>query len=145
MSGIYGPRRRFGFCPGELWKILHGVFGIRESKFIRHSSFVIRHFDPVSSRPGGPAPTGQAASRRDPPRHPARARLTFSADTFAYANQLTWIYGHDANGKWTSHRREPKPDYTLHCFIVARSTAQFFLTARFDSTSLWRTRTIIGG
>jgi len=56
----------------------------------------------------------------------------FQRDTFAFANGLTWEYGYDAQGKWTSHRRAPPPHYTLHCFVVARSAAQFFVNARFD-------------
>ena len=56
----------------------------------------------------------------------------FEKDTFAFANQLVWEYGYDADGHWVSHRRTPKPDYTLHCFVVARSARQFFDHARFD-------------
>src|SRR5512140_1838938 len=59
-------------------------------------------------------------------------RFNFSRDTFAFANELTWDYGFDSKGRWTAHARQPKPDYTLHCFLVARSTAQFFRFARFD-------------
>jgi len=56
----------------------------------------------------------------------------FQKDTFAYANELVWEYHFDANGKWVHHRREPEPDYTHHCFVVARSARQFFENARFD-------------
>ena len=56
----------------------------------------------------------------------------FSKDTFAFANELTWEYGYDTNGVWTTKRREPPPDYSLHCFVVARSVCQFFENARFD-------------
>lgn len=57
----------------------------------------------------------------------------FKTDTFAYRNDLKWEYVFDdATGK-TSHRtREPEPDYTHHCFVVARSARQFFQHARFD-------------
>ena len=58
--------------------------------------------------------------------------FNFASDTFAYANGLVKEYGYDTNGVWSSHRREPKPDYTLHCFVVARSARQFFDNARFD-------------
>jgi hypothetical protein len=44
---------------------------------------------------------------------------------------LRWIYGYDANGKWVSHTREPKPTYWLRCFVVTRSARQFFLNAKF--------------
>lgn len=57
----------------------------------------------------------------------------FQTDTFAYANDLVWEYHFDANGKWVHHRREPEPDYTHHCFVVARSARQFFENARFDT------------
>ncbi|HVV74135.1 MAG TPA: hypothetical protein VHI52_21980 [Verrucomicrobiae bacterium] len=62
---------------------------------------------------------------------PPRA-FEFPRDTFSYPNQLVREYQYDAQGHWTSHPREPKPDYTLHCFVVARSAAQFFENARFD-------------
>jgi hypothetical protein len=57
----------------------------------------------------------------------------FERDTFAFANELVWEYTIDpVTGKTTAHRREPKPEYTLHCFVVARSVRQFFDHARFD-------------
>ncbi len=55
----------------------------------------------------------------------------FYADTFAYPNELVWIYEYDAQGGWTTRPREPKPDYALHCFVLARSARQFFDAARF--------------
>src|SRR4051812_4407033 len=58
----------------------------------------------------------------------------FQRDTFSFANELVWTYEYDANGKWTTHRRQPRPDYTQHCFVLSRSTRQFFLNARFDAT-----------
>jgi hypothetical protein len=67
---------------------------------------------------------------------PGTARATrpfnFQKDTFAYANELVWEYHFDEHGKWVSHARSPEPDYTHHCFVVARSAKQFFLQARFD-------------
>jgi hypothetical protein len=59
--------------------------------------------------------------------------FVFGRDTFAYRNDLVWEYVFDdATGK-TSHRtRDPKPDYTHHCFVVARSSRQFFQFARFE-------------
>src|SRR5438093_4599170 len=60
-------------------------------------------------------------------------RFDFQRDTFAFANQLRWEYRYDANGKWQTAWREPKPDYSQHCFVLARCTRQFFLNARFDS------------
>lgn len=55
----------------------------------------------------------------------------FQHDTFAYSNELICVYHYDAQGKWTSERREPKPHYAQHCFVVARSAKQFFNCARF--------------
>jgi hypothetical protein len=65
---------------------------------------------------------------------PDARQFDFQKDTFAYANELVWVYGYDASGKWASHRRDPKPDYSLHCVVVARATRQFFENARFDPT-----------
>jgi len=58
--------------------------------------------------------------------------FNFETDTFAFPNELTWTYEYDAQGKWTTHTRKPKPGYSQHCFVVARSTRQFYLNARFD-------------
>ena len=59
-------------------------------------------------------------------------RFDFSKDTFAYANGLVWEYRYDQNGKWTTRRREPRPSYAQHCFVVSRSACQFFENATFD-------------
>ena len=64
--------------------------------------------------------------------HSAPRTFDFQKDTFAYANELVWEYHFDDRGKWISQPREPKPDYTHHCFVVARSARQFFEYARFD-------------
>src|SRR5882724_2369781 len=68
--------------------------------------------------------------------HPAKTagarKFDFQKDTFAYSNDLVWEYYYDAKGKWVYRRRNPQPDYTHHCFVVARSTRQFFVNARFD-------------
>lgn len=58
----------------------------------------------------------------------------FQRDTFAFPNSLVWDYHFDENGDWVHERRLPKPDYTHHCFVVARSARQFFQNARFDPT-----------
>jgi hypothetical protein len=74
--------------------------------------------------PGCAAPHRAGA---EPIRH-----FRFGSDTFAYANGLVWEYRYDERGKWTSRRREPKPSYSQHCFVVSRSACQFFLNAVFD-------------
>jgi len=61
-------------------------------------------------------------------RHP----FNFQTDTFAFANELVWEYHYDEHGKWVSQPRQPAPDYSHHCFVVARSACQFFEGARFD-------------
>lgn len=67
----------------------------------------------------------------DPP-HAAPRQFDFAKDTFAFANGLVWEYRYDANGKWTTRRREPRPDYSQHCFVVSRSVGQFFKNAEFN-------------
>jgi len=59
-------------------------------------------------------------------------RFDFAKDTFAYSNELVWEYRYDANGKWTTRRRETRPSYSQHCFVVSRSASQFFENAVFD-------------
>jgi hypothetical protein len=60
-------------------------------------------------------------------------QFTFRQDTLAYPNDLVWIYYRDpVTGKFRHQPREPRPDYTHHCFVVARSARQFFQHARFD-------------
>jgi len=66
---------------------------------------------------------------------PAHSRtFDFQKDTFSFPNELVWVYQYDTNGHWTTHNRDPKPTYAQHCFVLARTTRQFFLNARFDPT-----------
>ena len=58
----------------------------------------------------------------------------FQKDTFSFPNELIWTYQYDTNGNWTTHRRDPRPNYAQHCFVLARSARQFFLNARFDAS-----------
>lgn len=68
-------------------------------------------------------------------RSPVRP-FVFGQDTFAYANELMWHYEIDpVSGKMTHSPEKPKPDYTHHCFVVARSARQFFDNARFDPSA----------
>src|SRR6266496_2858988 len=60
--------------------------------------------------------------------------FVFQQDALAYANELVSEYRFDERGRWTSKPRQPKPDYTHHCFVVARTARQFFGHARFDPT-----------
>ncbi|MFA6545671.1 MAG: hypothetical protein WCS99_14740 [Limisphaerales bacterium] len=73
------------------------------------------------------AKTGGATA---PPGAPA---FDFQRDTFAFANETKWRYAVDpSTGRQTATPRVPEPDYTLHCFVVARSARQFRLHARFE-------------
>ncbi len=73
---------------------------------------------------------GCATSHRDLTE--TKRPFDFKTDTFAYDNDLVWEYHFNERGKWVSQPRRPKPDYTHHCFVVARSARQFFVHARFD-------------
>lgn len=64
---------------------------------------------------------------------PGQRTFEFGKDTFAFANELRWEYGYDPSGNWTGKAKEPKPEYTLRCFVLARSALQFFHGATFDS------------
>lgn len=56
----------------------------------------------------------------------------FGRDTFSYRNDLVWEYVYDdVKGTMSSRTKEVAPDYTHHCFVVARSARQFFQFARF--------------
>lgn len=60
-------------------------------------------------------------------------RFNFSRDRFAFANELNWAYHHDAvSGRTTFAPRNPKPNYTLRCFVLARAARQFLYHAQFN-------------
>jgi hypothetical protein len=63
---------------------------------------------------------------------PSNRRFDFAHDTFSFANELKWEYRFDTNGNWNASRREVPPDYSQHCFVVARGAKQFFNYAQFD-------------
>lgn len=66
---------------------------------------------------------------------PANSRpFQFETDTFAFANELVWIYYFDEEGHWRHRKNEAKPEYTHRCFVVARTARQFFQHARFDAS-----------
>jgi hypothetical protein len=63
--------------------------------------------------------------------NPARA-FQFERDTFAYAHELVWQYRFDSvTGRMTTFNTDPPPTYYHRCFVMARSTRQFFYHARF--------------
>ncbi len=56
----------------------------------------------------------------------------FERDTFAFPHELVWQYHFDpATGAMTTFRSDPPPTYYHRCFVMARSTRQFFYHARF--------------
>ncbi len=63
----------------------------------------------------------------------ARRHFSLEQDTFAFPNELVWQYERDERGRWLAEKRQPRPDYALRCFVLARSAKQFFQSARFDA------------
>lgn len=60
-------------------------------------------------------------------------QFDFARDRFAYVNELVWEYAFDAaTSAMTTHRRVPRPEYALRCFVMTRAAKQFFLHARFN-------------
>src|SRR3954467_7448677 len=67
-----------------------------------------------------------------PPRQFSPPRpFVFEKDTFSFPNSLEKIRYYDAKGNWVVQKVNPRPPYTLHCFVVSRSVLQFFEHARF--------------
>jgi hypothetical protein len=56
----------------------------------------------------------------------------FERDTFAFPHELVWQYHFDpVTGAMTTFRSNPPPTYYHRCFVMVRSTRQFFYHARF--------------
>ena len=67
-----------------------------------------------------------------PTDQPARS-FRFERDTFAFAHELVWKYHFDpVTGAMTTFKADPPPVYYHRCFVMARSTRQFFHHARFE-------------
>jgi hypothetical protein len=67
-----------------------------------------------------------------PTDHPVRS-FRFERDTFAFAHELVWKYHFDpVTGAMTTFKADPPPTYYHRCFVMARSTRQFFYHARFE-------------
>jgi len=61
-------------------------------------------------------------------------RFEFERDSFAFANELRWEYRPDPEaGGLRFGKREPKPAYTLRCFVLTRAARQFLYHARFEA------------
>lgn len=67
-----------------------------------------------------------------PPADPARRAFDFQRDTFAYRNETEWVYGRDpVTGRQTHQPADPPPEYSLRCFVLARTAKQFHGHAEF--------------
>jgi hypothetical protein len=56
----------------------------------------------------------------------------FERDTFAFPHELVWQYHFDpVTGAMTTFNTNPPPTYYHRCFVMVRSTRQFFDHARF--------------
>ena len=59
-------------------------------------------------------------------------RFEFERDTFAFPHELVWKYHFDpVTGAMTTCKSDPPPTYYHRCFVMVRSTRQFFYHARF--------------
>lgn len=59
--------------------------------------------------------------------------FVFSQDSFAYANELYWVYEVDPiTGEQIHRKADPPPTYAHHCFVVAKAARQFFQHADFQ-------------
>jgi hypothetical protein len=66
------------------------------------------------------------------PTEPA-CTFRFDRDTFAFAHELVWQYRFDpVTGAMTTFRSNPPPTHYHRCFVMVRSTRQFFYHARFE-------------
>jgi len=64
---------------------------------------------------------------------PPLRRFEFERDTFAFPNELVCEYRFDApDGRLKMVPRQPRPDYALRCFVLARAARQFLYHARFQ-------------
>jgi len=56
---------------------------------------------------GSPPSVASLRLRHFPPDGLAERGFEFQRDTFAFPNELVWVYEYDANGKWTPIRATP--------------------------------------
>jgi hypothetical protein len=67
-------------------------------------------------------------------RLPARP-FDFQQDTFAFTNELRWIYKVDPiTGEQSWSKRPETPAYSLRCFVMTQRARQFWWHARFDAS-----------
>jgi len=61
------------------------------------------------------------------------AAFDFQRDSFAFPHELVWQYSfHPVTGAMSVARNDPPPTYYHRCFVIVRSTRQFFWHARFE-------------
>ncbi|MGV3772900.1 MAG: hypothetical protein ACO1QB_08365 [Verrucomicrobiales bacterium] len=58
----------------------------------------------------------------------------FHADKLAFTNETVWKYQFQPDGSRKVVRRNPGPEYSLHCFVMSITTRSFFYHAAFDPT-----------
>jgi hypothetical protein len=64
---------------------------------------------------------------------PAGAReFDLRRDAFGFSNDTAWQYGVDEQGKLHISKRETPPEFAHGCFLLSRSTLQFWQFARFE-------------
>ena len=64
---------------------------------------------------------------------PPCRRFDFERDTFAFPNELVCEYVFDpAGGRPKMVAKQPRPDYALRCFVLARAARQFLYHAEFQ-------------
>ena len=60
-------------------------------------------------------------------------KFDFWRDTLGFRNETEWVYGRDPKtGKQTHQPANPKPSYSLRCFVMARTVQQFHLHSEFQ-------------
>ena len=66
------------------------------------------------------------------PTEPSVRTFRFERDTFAFPHELVWQYHFDpVTGAMTTFNTSPPPTYYHRCFVMVRSTRQFFYHAHF--------------
>lgn len=74
-----------------------------------------------------------ASRAYEAPLHPAPRPMSYPRDFYAFKNETVWNYGGGAvqSGPDTAKKQR---QYTRRCFVLCRSTVQFWKFAKFDPT-----------
>lgn len=65
------------------------------------------------------------------PAYPQRA-FDFHADKLWFTNETVWEYSLSPDDEWVKTKKQPRPDYALHCFVMSQTARKFFYHASFD-------------